>query len=555
MPGKILLLTFSLCSALSLHAQTEPGKFLVFFSDKENTPYSIDQPEEFLSERAIDRRDRYNISITELDLPVDPNYLTQLEEINGVEIVHHTKWFNAATISTDETGLDAALELPFVVGYKSVLSDETNDDLGDKFTNQPANRSCQFAWPESDYGPSFNQIAMHNGHLLHDAGYRGEDMHIAVLDAGFTETNNLAVFDEMYAENRMLGTRDFVDGDNDVYHGSSHGTFVLSTMAGFLTDSIIGTAPKASYYLMRTENSVSEYVTEEDNWVVAAEYADSLGVDIINSSLGYTTFDDTTQNHTYANMDGNTTRISKAADIAASRGILVVTSAGNSGASNWHFISAPADADSALTVGAVTADSTHIFFSSFGPSSDGRVKPNLMAQGYQSVICNFDGGVQTGNGTSFSSPILAGVAACLWQAHYQQNNMTILGALEESATHFTNPNDSLGFGIPNAWLAHQNLPEDTSIPDLELNEGVAVFPNPFYDNFQVALKWENVHSIEVEFFDLSGRKISLDASHECLPGDISRISIDGSKLPTGTFLVRVKSDSESFVTKVVKRQY
>jgi len=528
----LLLLTTS-----SLFSQTEPGKYLVFFSDKENTPYSIFQPEQFLSERAIERRERHDIEITELDLPVDPNYLGQLEAISGVEIVHHSKWFNAATIATDQSGLDAALELPFVVSYKMVVSDETQDGLNDKFAIQPSNRSSQTAWPESDYGPSFNQIAMHNGHLLHDAGYRGEGMHIAVLDAGFTEVNNLSVFDNLYEENRLLGSRDFVDGDNDVYHGSSHGTHVLSTMAGFLTDSIIGTAPKASYYLMRTENSVSEYVTEEDNWVVAAEYADSLGVDIINSSLGYSTFDDTTQNHTYSDMDGNTTRISRAADIAASRGILVVTSAGNSGSSSWHYITAPADADSALTVGAVTADSTHIFFSSFGPSSDGRVKPNLMAQGYLSVICNFDGGVQTGNGTSFSSPILAGVAACLWQAHYQQNNMTILGALEESATHFTNPNDSVGFGIPNAWMAHENLPNDTSVPDFGVDESVSVFPNPFEEQFQVALKWENSHSIEVEFFDFSGRKVLMETSHECLPGDVSRISIDGSKLPTGTFLV------------------
>ncbi|MFZ6052741.1 S8 family serine peptidase [Halocola ammonii] len=544
----LLLLTSS-----TLFSQTEPGKYLVFFTDKENTPYSIDQPEEFLSERAIERRERYDIAITELDLPVDPSYLSQLEAIDGVEIIHHSKWFNAATIATDQAGLEEALMLPFISSYKMVENDEVDESLNDKFATQPSNRSCQFAWPESDYGPSFNQIAMHNGHLLHDAGFRGEGMQIAVLDAGFTEVNNLAVFDDLYEENRLLGTRDFVDGDNDVYHGSSHGTYVLSTMAGFLTDSIIGTAPKASYYLMRTENSVSEYVTEEDNWVVAAEYADSLGVDIINSSLGYSTFDDTTQNHTYADMDGNTTRISRAADIAASRGILVVTSAGNSGASDWHYITAPADADSALTVGAVAADSTHIFFSSFGPTSDGRVKPNLVSQGYQSVICNFDGGVQTGNGTSFSSPILAGVAACLWQAHYQQNNMTILGALEESATHFTNPNDSLGYGIPNAWLAHESLPNDTSVPELNLQEGVAVYPNPFGNAFQVAVKWENAHSIEVEFFDLAGRKVATETSHECLPGDVSRISIDGSKLPTGTYFVRVKSDSETFVTKVLKR--
>ena len=314
-----------------------------------------------------------------------------------------------------------------------------------------------------------------------------------------------------------------------------------------MPDSLIGTAPDASYYLFRTENPESEYLIEEDNWVAAAEYADSLGVDIINSSLGYSRFDDPTMDHTYADMDGNTTRSAIAGDIAASKGILVVNSAGNSGHQPWFYITSPSDGDSVLCVGAVNANAHRAFFSSFGPSADGDVKPNVMTMGQATVFADLDGTIRTGNGTSFSSPIMAGGAALLLQATKgRKTNMEIFRAIEASAHRYNYPSDSLGYGIPDLWKAlldlnkpiAQNLREDL----------VVIFPNPATDRIHIAAQWlQGLDQVVYDMYDITGRKVLSGKSMLTAGPDKSVVTINWpeAQFAPGEYFIELRSDKET----------
>jgi subtilisin family serine protease len=312
----------------------------------------------------------------------------------------------------------------------------------------------------SDYGDAYNQLEMLGGNKLHREGYTGEGMTIAVIDAGFYKVDELAVFSDL--QNQILSTYDFVDGNSNVYDDHTHGMMVLSTMGG--KGEMTGTAPEANYILLRTEDVFSENLIEEYMWVCAAEYADSAGADIINSSLGYTTFDDALQNHTYEDMDGETAPISIGAGIAFSKGIIVVNSAGNSGNSSWNFIGAPADNFDVLSVGAVDENEEFASFSSYGPNADGALKPNVVAQGKNTVIISSSDTVRTGSGTSFSSPITAGMVACLWGAQPNQTPETVKDAIYKSADRYLNPDNQFGYGVPDYFSAYQILASNLTIP-------------------------------------------------------------------------------------------
>ncbi|MFH1321484.1 MAG: S8 family serine peptidase [Bacteroidota bacterium] len=437
-------------------AQTYPSKYWIQFTDKNNSPFSISDPAAFLSQRAIDRRTVQNIPIELNDLPVNPAYIDSVRS-TGVSILNRSKWFNAVTIDT--TGTNDTLVLDKIQSFSFVTQMDTVgkwkgpllSDVGvDKWEIENSTIAPVFSSlsEDTDYGQSLNQIAMIGGDILHAHGYRGEGIIIAVLDAGFRNADIIPAFDSLRANDQIIGTWDFVNREVNVFGYHSHGTWVLSTMAANLPGQIVGTAPKARYWLLRTEDGDSEYVIEEDNWVAGAEFADSAGADVFNTSLGYTTFNDSTQDHTYADMDGNTTRITIGADIAASKGILVVNAAGNEGSSSWHYIVAAADGDSVLAVGAVDADGNYAGFSSAGPSFDGRIKPNVAAQGSNTVCAGIYGGITMLSGTSVASPIISGMAACLWQANPGATNMQVFDAIQQSASQYQNPDYLLGYGIP-----------------------------------------------------------------------------------------------------------
>ncbi|MCB0761287.1 MAG: S8 family serine peptidase [Flavobacteriales bacterium] len=544
----IVLLAFLLGGAIrQMDAQTAPDKYWIQFTDKANSPYSIDQPRQFLSDRALERRARMGIAVNSMDLPVNQTYINEVTALSPeIYVVNRSKWFNAITIHLpDSTLLESIANLPHVLQIKSVTTYAGSREVA-------LNRSTDSTpyTSETAYGDSEAQVKIHGGHILHEMGFRGRGMQVAVLDAGFRNVDKLPAFAKLRNEDRILGTHDFVDGDDYVYHAHDHGMMVLSTMAGYVPDSLIGTANEASYYLLRTEDPDQENVIEEDNWIAAAEWADSVGVDLINTSLGYSTFEDSLASHTYADMDGNTARISIASDLAAARGMLLVTSAGNSGSNAWHYITAPADADSVLTVGAVDRSGNHAFFSSFGPTSDGRIKPDVMAIGLQSTIARPDSTFTPGNGTSFSSPIMCGLVTCLWQAFPQKSNMEIIDKVKRSAHLYSMPNDSMGYGIPDLWEAFQMLRPIASGGFIFEAE---VFPNPFSQEVVIVVRQQEPNNLRIQLFDMLGREAT-PAWHFLAHDNVLIERLDCSELQAGSYVLRIWSDNEHFSFPVIKSE-
>jgi len=520
--------------AHSLVGQTAPNTWWVQFTDKDNTPYSIDQPEAFLTLRAIQRRQQQGISIDDLDLPVDPAYISAVLALGEVELMNRSKWFNAVTIRTSDPVILAAIQdLPFVANLRSTRRFRAEPPLPHKFEEQAIGNMR-----DGDFGGSFLQISMMNGHLLHEIGAKGQGMMIGVLDSGFENTDLLPAFSALRDRNGILHTKDFVEHDGDVFQDHWHGRSVLSCMAGIVEGQLIGTGPLADYVLVRTEDAATEFIVEEDNWVSGAEYCDSLGVDILNTSLGYTAFDDSTQDHTYDDLDGATTRISIACGIASQKGMIPVVSAGNQGNSDWFHISAPADAFNILAVGAVGAERQYAFFSSQGPSADGRVKPDVAAMGWGATGLGPSGEeVTLLNGTSFSAPLVSGLVACLWQLHPERSANDVMDAVRRSAHQFDTPDTELGFGIPDFMLAHQLLETTTSVVEQSSTE-VSVYPVPFQDAFTVQFSGAEGKAVDLQLFDPSGRLVWTERVTSNAQGIRVQSGLLDQLMP-GTYILRV----------------
>ncbi|MBC7861683.1 MAG: S8 family serine peptidase, partial [Bacteroidia bacterium] len=439
---------------------SQSTKYRVLFTDKANTPYNISTPSAFLTARAIQRRANQGIPIMQNDLPVDPVYVQQVIAA-GATVLHTSRWFNSVTVNIpDSTVLVAVQALTCVQNVQAVnrikIPLPVEYDQA-KIQNSNSNKKMQLDIMTNvyDYGQALTQVTQLGGDCMHNQGYDGKNMVICVLDAGFLNVDTLTCFDSLWLKNQVLGTWDFVANESSVFEDHSHGAMVLSCMGANWPGQLVGTAPQAKYWLVRTEEASTELVIEEDNWASGAEFADSVGADVINSSLGYTTFDISSQNHTYATLDGNTAIATIAADLAASKGILVCNSAGNEGANPWKYIGIPADADSICTVGAVDGAGIRAGFSSQGPTADGRIKPDVAAMGNgTSVISPFSGTVIQSGGTSFSSPLTAGMMACIWQANPSKNNMEIIASVRSSGNQAANPDTLLGWGVPNYCTAN-----------------------------------------------------------------------------------------------------
>lgn len=524
-------------------------KFFVFFKDKNNSPYSFSQPLDFLSQRALDRRTRQNISLDSLDLPVNPQYLNGIRTL-GIPVYAVSKWFNGAVIYCDSTALTQVLSLPYVQTAKKVT--RTGSRLPSKFeeiTPSVERHGVTSSASTIDYGAGANQAQMIKIDVLHDLGFTGNGMLIAMLDAGFNNADQVSFFQSLFSRNGVVATWDFVDNQSGVYEDDSHGEMCMSTIAANLPGQMVGTAPDASFILLRTEDVFSENIVEEYNWAAGAEYADSAGADIISSSLGYTEFDDWTSNHIYADMNGHTCPSSVAANVAARKGILPVISAGNQGQQAWHFISAPGDADSALTAGAVDFSGSYAPFSSYGPASDGAVKPNVMTQGQDASVVDPSNAVFGANGTSFSCPILAGAAACLWQHFPDRSSMEIKSAIEKSAHLYLTPNDSMGYGIPNfeaaSFLLSVNSPGNQS-------DQFMVYPNPFIDRLFVNVFSRTAASVTMEVLSLNGALITNDQMN-IVPGTINSLEISlPEELSSGVYFIKVITPEKSQTFKVIK---
>ncbi len=530
-------------------AQIAPDKYFVQFTDKNNSPYSINNPEEFLTQRAIDRRVRFNIPVVENDIPVNQAYIQGVADI-GVQILNPSKWLNGVTIYTTNADLiDQINQLPYVSGTLKINSYEplTYDKFGNIIGQETENSAELKSGSTLDYGLSYGQIDQLNGIDLYDDGYKGEGMIIAVLDAGFTGVEEHPVFQYLRDNNRILGTKDFVYKGGNVYEGHEHGKMVLSCMGANEPGEMIGTAPEASYWLLRSEEGPSENIIEEYNWVSAAEFADSVGADVINSSLSYFDFDMPEWTYDYSEMDGNTAISTIGADYAVSKGMIVCNSAGNSG----YLVGAPADGDSVMTVGAVNLNGNRVDFSSIGPTADGRTKPNIMACGAGATIAVGNSGISTGGyGTSFSSPILAGMIACLWQSHPEMTPLEVMESVMESGSTADNPDNYMGWGIPDFTTADSILTSITP-PEL-LSNLVSAAPNPFKDHLRIKINIDSAETININIYNLAGNMMFERSFELTRFKNQIHLSKEIVNLDQGLYFINVISDRFTETIKVMK---
>lgn len=478
-----LFILWLLCSQV----QAQYSKYIISFTNKANNSFSLSTPAKLLSPRALDRRLRQNISIDSADLPVSRPYEDSVHLAGNVTILSRSRWLNQVLIqTTDANALTKIRKLPFVASTRAIGNKQQPSVRTDSFAAvlQPPPLLLRTTGSRYNYGNSANQVQIHEGGFLHNKGFTGANIHIAVLDAGFLHYKSVTAFDSVRQNGQLLGEKDFVAFDNSVIEDDIHGMYCLSIMAANWPGRMVGTAPGASYWLLRTENAATEYPVEEHNWVVAAEFADSAGADLISSSLGYFDFDDPGFNHSYADFYKNTTTVTRGATIAAKKGLIVMNSAGNEGNSNWKYIGFPADADSVCAVGAVDGQGRIAGFSSYG--YPGKVKPNIVSVGVGTVLAGLNNQPTAGNGTSYANPNVAGLVACLWQAFPNLSNMKILDAVYRSADRYTQPDNRFGYGIPNFKTAWELLKKEENTA-LFGPDWLWVGPNPFTTQIDVKL--------------------------------------------------------------------
>ncbi len=456
---------------ICLVTQAQYSRYIVQFTDKKGTAHTLGAPATYLSARAIERRTRQHIAIDSTDLPVSAAWLDSLRKIPNLTILNTSKWLNQVLIKT--TNPNALIKInsyPFVkitapLGLRT--QGNPNNNRINKYTetvtpldpaavDHTARMNGEMAL---NYGNNFNQIHIHRGEYLHNHGLTGRGIIMAILDAGFRTYNTNPALDSVRLQNRVLGTWDYVNNESSVTEDDTHGLYCFSIIASNRPGQIVGTAPHASFWLLRTEQAGVEYPVEEQYWAAGAEFADSAGADMISSSLGYIDFDDPAFDHSYAQRNGNTSIITRAADYAARKGMIVMNSAGNYGArtDDLKYVSCPADGDSVVAVGATTNAGAIASFSSWGPNGAGLLKPNIVSVGQGTVLAGLNGAPSSGNGTSFSNPNIAGLIACLWQAFPELNNMQIIDAVQKSAHKYTTPDIRFGYGLPDFKKAMVSL--------------------------------------------------------------------------------------------------
>ncbi|MEC7405627.1 MAG: S8 family serine peptidase [Bacteroidota bacterium] len=516
------------------------------FANKEASEFSLDNPALFMAPNALARRAAYDIPIERTDLPIPSAYIAAVDSF--IECKYTSKWLNGmlGAIQTSEA-IDSLLALPFVdtvFMVKTQSKSKKRRGKGIKGQNKGGDRM---------YGESALNIRMHGGIELHSYGFQGQGIEIAVMDNGFQGMDNSGYLAQARNDGRIVPVYDFVDDDPDVFSEGSHGSLVLGTMLGYFEGQMIGSAPLSKAYLFVTEDTDSEGLYEEYLWAIAAEHADSImGIrSVINTSLGYSTgFDIADQNHTIEDMDGNTTPITIASDLAARKGFLVVNSAGNSGNDDWQYVTAPADGDSVLAVGATTIDGNRVSFSSLGPTADGRIKPDVMGVGYDVLTTSPYGFLTYADGTSFSSPLVSGLCASYWSAYPELTPFEILSDVKRFSHQFSNPDYEYGYGIPSFFAMY--MARRTA----EANGNVELYPNPIIeDKFNLLIDTDERESIGVVLHSISGQFIYEDGFNTYGASTIDiPVSLESALLKEGMFLVGVydlQSGEELYERKVV----
>lgn len=544
---------------ISISASAQYTRQVVQLRNKAFTTGTIANPSTFLTVRAIQRRSRYGIAIDSTDLPVSQRYLDSIRSVPNVQVLSVSRWLNRVLIKTSDAAAIARINsFSFVQSTtpQALRTTGTSQPQHSKFnetvTDLPltTGRTQQTTGTDTlTYGNNYAQVHIHEGEFLHNKNLTGQGMVIAVMDAGFQNYRTISAFDSVRLQGRILGERDFVAFDNSVNEDHPHGMQCLSIICANWPGRMVGTAPAASFWLIRTEDAATEYPLEEFNWVTGAEFADSVGCDLISSSLGYTTFDDPQFDHTYAQLNGNTTTITIGADLAAHKGLIVTNSAGNDGANTWRYISAPADGDSVVTVGAVNSSGVIAGFSSRGLPADSRVKPNVMSVGQGTVIAGTTAPT-SGNGTSYSNPNLNGLITCLWQAFPEKNNQQLMSAVYQSADRYTTPDKDYGYGIPNFKKAYRILKKQRN-DALYGADWLRATPNPFSDTIRAEFVGQKDGTATLTLVNGAGvavatKTIAIEEQ------EIYATRFDAlTNLPAGTYTVRY-SDGTS--TRTVQLQ-
>lgn len=553
---KLRILFFLLAISIASHAQFT--QYIIEFKDKTGSPYSVSKPQEFLSQRAIDRRNNQKISIDENDLPVNPFYIDSIRSSGNVIIKNVSKWLNQVCIeTTDEQALQKISSFSFVKNTGPAKRIFNKDFISKKKFEEPGNSEyLRRSSPVNSllkYGVSEKQIAIHKGDLLHDKGFTGNGMLIAVIDDGFYHYKSLPAFDSIRINDRIVDTFDFVGNKNGLNEEDAHGMYCLSLIASNVPGQMIGSAPGASFLLYRSENVSAEYLAEEQNWIAAVERSDSAGADVISTSLGYSTFDNPVFNHSYSDMDGNTTMMSKVASMVGSKGIILLVAAGNEGNKTWHYITAPADALNVLTVGAVDVSGVPGSFSSYGPTSDGRQKPDVSSVGVAAYVQAVNGGFGSGNGTSFATPNLAGLVTCLWQAFPEFNAFEIMEAVKKSSNKFSNPDNQMGYGIPDFEIAYGNLFKEQIQRRASIilkDQSFMVFPNPMTNAANLLIKPAVSGTSVIKWFDVNGR-LCFQQKESFQANEVTIVPLKRNGLQRGIYFLKFEIGKKDFVQKVI----
>ncbi|WP_026915550.1 S8 family serine peptidase [Christiangramia portivictoriae] len=523
---KILLLIIfaSTCTFAQEHA-------LVYFTEKPDAAAALETPQDLFSERAYERKLLRGTAIDSRDVPVHEPFIRDLKTRSGFDVKVKSKWFNSVYVIGERNAIEDLQNLAFVdrVQFMQDISSR-QQNLPQKYENKLETEI------DFNYAATSNQVSMLNLQNLHQQDHTGNGMIIAVMDSGFPNVHSLSSFQKLRNNGKLLGGYDFTNRSTNVSESTlnNHGTLVLSTMAGYSENVFVGTAPDASYYLFVTEVAATETPVEEAYWVEAAERADSLGVDIINTSLGYTQYDNPAYSYTPQDMDGQTSFISKGATMAMEKGMLVVTSAGNRGnEDNFKIIGAPADAN-VLAVGGVDPAGNYAIFSSTGPSADGRIKPEVVAQAIEVAAINEQNMLVGVNGTSFSSPIIAGAIACFWELNREWNNFEVMELIKELGHLSNSPNNLLGHGIPDFSTSGNAM-----IPDAS---ELVLYQNPVEDILKFAGPEDRY---DIHIFNTAGIMIRSEKSVSS--------EIDLSAFSRGVYIAMFESESTIEKFLIIKK--
>lgn len=540
--------------------------FRVTFTDKNGSP-DINNPLVFLSQRALNRRIAHGIAVDNADLPVSPVYISEVLSLtNGV--LHVTsKWLNDCVILLpDSSNILSIQNKPYVSSIKYIAfyaatlhnKPQSSTTTNNKFTieQQTATSLAKGTGQPSFYNLTWNQTSMVDGDCLHDQGFKGQGKLIAVLDEGFTDADTHPGFDSLHQSGRLLETYNFVKKNTSVYNSSLHGTQVLSTIAGYVPNTFIGSAPLADYAIYITEDVQSEQPIEMDNMVAAAERADSLGADIITSSLGYNIFTDFhTADLTYSDLDGISTIAAQGANWAVKKGILFVITAGNEGGNAWNHILTPGDADSALTVGAVDPSKNIASFSGYGPNAASVVKPDVCAQGDPAETFTMGSGYLASSGTSFATPQVAGWAACLLQAHPAAMPYQLRKAIVLNADHFNNPDAHLGYGVPNVCETSNTLTQIVDVQAMQKPsaEQVNVYPTYFHSATALSIVTNAPNNETVSFVlaSLEGNIVTTVQQDISMGQQYHSFAIPAT-LPAGVYIFRALMANGAYTARLVK---